>query len=57
MLFEPGSHGVEIVADPAHVGVVGEQGTDHRRAHPELIGMQPEFLQECDQRGHGSNAS
>jgi hypothetical protein len=57
VLFEPGSDGVEIVADPALVGVVVEEWTDHRCAHPELIGKEPEFVQEGDQRSHGSNAS
>ncbi|BBY64496.1 hypothetical protein MHEL_27390 [Mycolicibacterium helvum] len=55
MLFETGADGVKVVGDPALVGVV-EERTDHRRADPELIGMQPEFLQDGDQRSHGSNA-
>jgi hypothetical protein len=56
VLFEPGADGVQIVADPARVGVV-EEWTDHRGADPELIGMQPEFVEECVQRSHGSNDS
>jgi hypothetical protein len=57
VLFEPGADGVEIVADPALVGVIVEACTDHRCAHPELIGMEPEFVQEGDHGSHGSNAS
>lgn len=57
MVFEPGPHGVEVVADPAQVGIVGEQRTDHRCPHPELIGVQMKFLEDGGENVHGSNAS
>lgn len=57
MVFEPGAHGVEIVVDPAQIGIVGEQWTDHRCPHPELIGVQMQFLEDGGEYVHGSNAS
>jgi len=56
VLLESGSGGVEIVADAARVSVV-EERADHWRAEPELIGMQPQFVDECEKCGHGSNGS
>jgi hypothetical protein len=57
VVFETGSDRVDVVVYPALVGVVDEQWADHRCAHPELIGMQPQFVQEGCQYGHGSDDS
>lgn len=57
MVFEPGPYGVEIVGDPAQVGIVCEEWTDHRCPHPELIGVQMQFLGDGGECVHGSNAA
>jgi hypothetical protein len=56
VLFEARAHGVQVVVDSALIGVV-EEWTDHRCAHPELIGVQSQFGEEVGQRTHGSNGS
>ena len=57
MVFESGAHSVEVMVDPAQVGIVGEQRTDHRGPHPELISVQMQFLEDGGEWVHGSNAS
>ena len=55
--FEPGAHGVSVMADPAQIGIVFEQAPGHRSVEAELVeipaqasGAMRTVGERCDER-------
>jgi len=43
MFLEPAADGVDVMFDPAHIGIIGEQSAGQWSRERELVGVEPQM--------------